>query len=221
MVKLTIIGRVSDGLPLAKGPRYVHEENEIFTTYKQQGEFILKEISRGDLISSSKMTIRVDHHCFRIMVANGVCFMALCDSSYPRKLAFLYLQDLQQEFDKLDRRQMERVVNPYSFLKLDTIIGNIRRQYVDTRTQANISRLKTGIGEKDLDVIAEDLPEIVNRRRRLDMLETMMAANLSDSPIWGSKKLETIALKWTPVTILVVVTVVLLWSSSVHREEFQ
>lgn len=66
MVKLTIVGRVrADGLPLAQGPRYLNEENgNNISFYKQQAEFILTEISRGNL-PSSKMTIRVDHHCFK------------------------------------------------------------------------------------------------------------------------------------------------------------
>lgn len=63
MVKLTIVGRVNDGLPIAQGPRYVNQDNEGFSFYKQQGEFILKEISRGAL-QHSKMIIRVDHHFF-------------------------------------------------------------------------------------------------------------------------------------------------------------
>lgn len=64
MVKLTIVGRVSDGLALAQGPRYGNEENDSFLFYKQQGEFILEEISRGAL-APSKMTILVDHHSFK------------------------------------------------------------------------------------------------------------------------------------------------------------
>lgn len=64
MVKITIVGRASDGLPLAEGPRYMKEENDNFSYYKQQAELILKEISRGAL-APSKMTIRVDHHCFQ------------------------------------------------------------------------------------------------------------------------------------------------------------
>ncbi|OMO97867.1 hypothetical protein COLO4_14303 [Corchorus olitorius] len=66
MVKLTIVGRVKDGLPLAQGKRYVNSEeiNDNFQCYKQQAEFILKEISRGAL-PPSKMTIRLDHHSFK------------------------------------------------------------------------------------------------------------------------------------------------------------
>lgn len=64
MVKLTLVGRVKDGLPLAEGPTYMNQENDNLSTYKQQGEFILKEISRGAL-STSKMTIFLNSYCFK------------------------------------------------------------------------------------------------------------------------------------------------------------
>lgn len=63
MVKLTMVGRVRDGLPLAQGIRYFNEENDDVLGYKQQAEFILKEISRGAL-SPSKMAIQMHHQCF-------------------------------------------------------------------------------------------------------------------------------------------------------------
>ncbi|KAI8005487.1 hypothetical protein LOK49_LG08G02514 [Camellia lanceoleosa] len=68
MVKKTIVGRVSDGLPITQSPRYVNEEDENFSSYKQQAEFILREISRtGSSLALSKMTIRLDlhQHCFK------------------------------------------------------------------------------------------------------------------------------------------------------------
>ncbi|CAL5366712.1 unnamed protein product [Camellia sinensis] len=68
MVKMTIVGRVSDGLPIAQSPRYVNEEDENFSSYKQQAEFMLKEISRtGSSLAPSKVTIRLDlhQHCFK------------------------------------------------------------------------------------------------------------------------------------------------------------
>ena len=76
MVKITIVGRVSDGLPIAQGPRYIlNEENEGFSIYKQQAEIILNEISRGAL-QHSKMTIRVDHHCFKYLLF--IIYLFLC-----------------------------------------------------------------------------------------------------------------------------------------------
>ncbi|XP_059629286.1 25.3 kDa vesicle transport protein SEC22-1-like [Cornus florida] len=218
MVKLTIIGRVKDGVALAQGTRYVNEETDNLSSYKQQGEFILKEISRGSL-PPSKMTIRVDHHCFNYMVENGVCFITLCDSAYPRKLAFHYLQDLQKEFEKFDMSLISKITKPYSFVRFDGIIGNVRRQYVDTRTQVNLSRLKAN-RQQELDIMTEDMSEIVERRRRIEMLEILMATPRIASPIWVSPLLEVIALKWIPTTIVVVAATVLLWTSLVLTENF-
>ncbi|CAN4085925.1 unnamed protein product [Withania somnifera] len=221
MVKMTIIGRVSDGMPLAQGPRssVVHEENDVLTTYKQQAEFILKEISLRAL-HSYKMTILVNHHCFNYMVENGICYLTLCESSYPRKLAFHYLQELQQEFERLDRSLVDRITKPYTFIKLDTIIGNIRKQYVDTRTQANLFKLNAH-RQKDLAIGTEELSLITERRRRVEMVERMMEAHISTSPIWESKRLEIIALRWTPITILLVVASVLLWTGLILHDDFQ
>ncbi|KAL0317775.1 UNVERIFIED_CONTAM: Vesicle-trafficking protein SEC22b-A [Sesamum angustifolium] len=212
MLKLTIVGRVSDGLPLAQSPRYVNEEDaDSVSTYKQQGEFLLKEISRGAL-PCSKMTIFLDPHGFNYMVGNGICFMALCDSMYPRKLVFHYLQDLQKEFKKFDVGVTERIMRPYSFIKFDGIIGNIRSKYVDTRTQANLAKLNSD-GSQEEDILSESFSQIVKRRRRFDMLRRMSEAHLHASPIWCSKRLEIIALKWIPVGLVLAVTTVLIWTN--------
>ncbi|KAK1555539.1 hypothetical protein Q3G72_027854 [Acer saccharum] len=154
MVKLTIVGRVRDGLALAEGPRYSNQENENFSSfYKQQAEFILKEISIGAL-SPPKMIIRADHH---------------------------------------------------SFQKL----------YIDTRTQANLSKLNAR-RRQDLDIVIEDMSQIVERRRNSEIYERMLMSSPEPvSSIWGSRRLEVIALKWTPVTIFVFVAAVLIWASLV------
>ena len=107
-------------MPLAQNPRFVQEENDVLTTYKQQAEFLLKEISLRAL-PSSKMTILVDHHCFNYIVENGICFLTLCESSYPRKLAFHYLEDLHQEFERLDKSLTDRITKPYTFIKLGNL----------------------------------------------------------------------------------------------------
>lgn len=206
-------------MPLAQGPRLHEENNDVLTTYKKQAEFILKEISLHAL-PSSKMTILVDHHCFNYMVENGICYLTICESSYPRKLAFHYLQDLQQEFERLDSSLVDRITKPYTFIKLDTIIGNIRKQYVDTRTQANLSKLNAH-RQKELDIATEELSLIKERRRRVEMMERMMEAHISTSPVWESKRLEIIALKWTPITILLVVASVLLWTGLILQDDFR
>ncbi|KAL8543948.1 hypothetical protein ACS0TY_004481 [Phlomoides rotata] len=166
MLTLTIVGRVSDGMPLAQGPRYANEDMD--SCYKQQGEFLLKEISRGAL-PSSKMTIFLDHHYFSYMVGDGIIFMALCDSMYPRKLVFYYLQDLHKEFNKFDVGLAQRIKTPYSFIKFDGIIASITRKYVDTRSQANLSKMNSDASQDTDHTSSEMFSQIIKRRRRFGM----------------------------------------------------
>ncbi|KAL7614308.1 25.3 kDa vesicle transport protein isoform X1 [Lactuca sativa] len=237
MVKLTVVGRVNDGLPISQGPLY--EEDGDNTIYKQHAEFLLHEISMAALPPSATTILLPHHHCFNYVVKNGVCFITLCDALYPRKLAFHYLQDLQKEFDKIDLSLVKQITKPYSFIKFsnqsskflfsskelcsilflinlfyvaDNIICNIRRQYIDTRTQANLSKLKAN-HKQELHVHTEQMSLVVEWRRRSDMLERMMKAHKSAFPVWGSESLEVIAVKWTPITIIFIVSFVLLWSS--------
>ncbi|BFG23320.1 hypothetical protein CerSpe_095940 [Prunus speciosa] len=218
MVKLTIVGRLSDGLCLAKGPSSLNEEHENFSFYKRQGEFILREISRGAL-PPSKMTIRADHHCFNYMVENGIAFITLCDSSYPRKLAFHYLQDLQKEFENFDSSLIKKVTRPYCFVKFDGVIGNIRKQYIDTRTQANLSKLNAN-RKQDLDIATENLSEIIERWRYSEILERpSTSTSQAVSPIWCSPRLEVIAMKWTPITVAIFVVTVVLWATIIHADD--
>ncbi|KAL0371688.1 UNVERIFIED_CONTAM: vesicle transport protein [Sesamum calycinum] len=196
MLKLTIVGRVSDGLPLAQGPRYVNEEDaDSVSTYKQQGEFLLKEISRGAL-PCSKMTIFLDHHGFKKK------------SRVPSA----------QTHVGLWARGSLLVIGWKNYLRTDMkkinygIIGNIRSKYVDTRTQANLAKLNLD-GSQEEDILSESFSQIVKRRRRFDMLQRMSEAHLHASPIWCSKRLEVIALKWIPVGLVLAVTTVLIWTN--------
>jgi hypothetical protein len=41
----------------------------------------------------------------------------MCDRSYPKKLAFQYLEDLKNEFERVNGSQIETAARPYAFIK--------------------------------------------------------------------------------------------------------
>jgi hypothetical protein len=45
-----------------------------------------------------------------------VIYMCICDSSYPRKLAFSYLDELSKEFQRSYGDKIETVTRPYAFM---------------------------------------------------------------------------------------------------------
>ena len=42
--------------------------------------------------------------------------MCICDSSYPRKLAFSYLDELSKEFQRSYEGKIDTVTRPYAFM---------------------------------------------------------------------------------------------------------
>jgi hypothetical protein len=51
-----------------------------------------------------------------------VCYLTLCDRSYPKKLAFQYLEDLKNEFEKVNGSQIETAARPYAFIKFGMVL---------------------------------------------------------------------------------------------------
>lgn len=41
----------------------------------------------------------------------------MCDRAYPKKLAFQYLEDLANEFERANGSQIETAARPYAFIK--------------------------------------------------------------------------------------------------------
>ena len=50
------------------------------------------------------------------LIVDKVIYMCICDSSYPRKLAFSYLDELSKEFQNSYGDKIESVSRPYAFM---------------------------------------------------------------------------------------------------------
>lgn len=51
------------------------------------------------------------------IIEGRVCYLTMCDRSYPKKLAFQYLEDLKNEFEHVNGSQIETAARPYAFIK--------------------------------------------------------------------------------------------------------
>ncbi len=54
---------------------------------------------------------------FHYIIDNDVCYLTLVEKSYPKKLAYQYLEELQREFFSLYGREIEQAKRPYAFIK--------------------------------------------------------------------------------------------------------
>jgi vesicle transport protein SEC22 len=128
------------------------------------------------------------------LIASQVVYLCICDASYPRKLAFSYLDELSKEFQTNYEGKIEAAQRPYAFMGFgesnqevqllhaaqfgdahtpDTFISKTARLYRDTRTAQ-----ATGAAGH-MDKLNEDLQDVTR----------IMTKNMEDL-LWRGDSLD-------------------------------
>lgn len=80
---------------------------------------------------------------FSYLIAQGVCYLFLCEASFPKKMAFAYLEDLHSEFYDQYGRRVPTVTRPYSFIEFgETFCALVRSRNIVPVTQRTKSPTK-------------------------------------------------------------------------------
>merc|ERR1711907_241227 len=152
MTKLTMIGRVPDALILAQSTDDASTGD--ISAEKSQAKKILNMLTQS---SPHEMRIDAGAHYFLYLVVDNVCYLTLCESRYPKKLALSYLQDLAKEFGQLFGTQVDTTTRPFAFhTQFERFMEATKKLYVDTRTQRNLHKL------------TEELNEVLQRGAKLE-----------------------------------------------------
>ncbi|KAJ8434305.1 hypothetical protein Cgig2_009930 [Carnegiea gigantea] len=182
MVKVTMIARVIDGLPLAEGLDDGRDVPDV-DYYKQQIKALFKNLSRGQN-DPSRMSVESGPYVFQYpfqyelaicnlclyIIEGRVCYLTMCDRAYPKKLAFQYLEDLKNEFERVNGNQIETAARPYAFIKFDTFIQKTKKLYQDTRTQRNIAKLNDELYEVH-QIMTRNVQEVLGVGEKLDQTQ--------------------------------------------------
>lgn len=173
MVKLTLIARVRDGLPLAEGLDN-DRESELFA-YKSQAKAIFKKIASSypSTKPAPRVSIDAGKYVFHYVTdANDVIYMTLTDKQYPKKLAYGYLDELAKEFGTLYGAQVDSVTRPYAFIKFDSFIQKSKKVYLDSRTQKNMERLNADLAEVH-QIMTQNIADVLGQGQKLDRMTEM------------------------------------------------
>ncbi|XP_018438861.1 25.3 kDa vesicle transport protein SEC22-1 [Raphanus sativus] len=212
MVKMTLIARVTDGLPLAEG---LDDGRDLPDSdmYKQQVKALFKNLSRGHN-EASRMSVETGPYIFHYIIEGRVCYLTMCDRSYPKKLAFQYLEDLKNEFERVNGPNIETAARPYAFIKFDTFIQKTKKLYQDTRTQRNIAKLNDELYEVH-QIMTRNVQEVLGVGEKLDQVCEMSSRLTSESRVYADKakdlNRQALIRKWAPVAIVLGVVFLLFW----------
>ena len=183
MVKLTMLARVADGLPLAEG--LDSDRQQDLEQYKQQAKTLFKKLSQGPP-PPSRMSYESGAFFLHYLIEDGVCYLTLCDRGYPKKLAYQYLEDLCKEFAAANGGQVETVARPYAFIKFDTVIQRTKKLYQDTRTQRNLNKLNEDLHDIQ-SVMTRNINDILGQGEKLDHVSNMSQNLASETRKYSAK----------------------------------
>ena len=205
MVVFTYIARVADGVMLVASMDGTAASN--VARFKSDGKQLLKQLNHN---SPRKCTIEAGPYQFHYLIDGAVCYLTLTEASYPKRLAFCFLDELQRKF--VDHVRLEHgaqwehrlatIDRPYAFIKFDKTIQRMRKEYGDPHSRHNASKLNDDL--QDIQTIMKrNIQEVLNRGEKLDHVSAVSSNLVSESKkfSWGAKKLNYMAMwkKYAPV----------------------
>lgn len=209
MVKSTLIARVADGLLLAASMD--DDETPDIKEYKNQTKLIFKRLNTEQ---DQRCTIESGPYCFHYLIEYGVCYLVICDKSYPKKLAFAYLEELQKEFHEKYGNEVSRVDRPYALVKFDTFIQKVKRQYKDTRAQRNLHKLNEDLHDVTR-IMTKNIESVLGRGENLEQMSQTSYKLSSESKKYkaAAHKLNLMALyqKYGPLVIVFLVVLFIIY----------
>ncbi|KAJ1373183.1 hypothetical protein KIN20_035527 [Parelaphostrongylus tenuis] len=131
-MELTLIARVRDGLILATSIEGSDGGDTNLVKYSNQAKMLFKKLQNAPQMQS----IESGPYMFHYVIKQSICCLCLCQHTFPRKLAFAYLEDVSQEFLNQNATKIDQVARPYHFLEFDQYIQQAKKKYIDRNRYA-------------------------------------------------------------------------------------
>lgn len=119
---------------------------------------------------------------YSYIIKDDICFLCICDKSYPRKLAFTYLADLATEFTTTYSASQYHSPNlrPYAFVEFDTFIQRTKGTYQNSRAAANLDKLNDELRDVTK-VMTKNIEDLLYRGDSLERMGEMSGRLREDS----------------------------------------
>ncbi|OQV15108.1 Vesicle-trafficking protein SEC22b [Hypsibius exemplaris] len=205
MILLTMIGRMADGLPLAASVQDDEELGKNLIQYQSQAKQIFKRLSPS---SPTRCTIDSGPYFFHYIIVNDVCYLVLTEKNFPKRVAFSFLEDLQNEFDMQYGNRVSTVGRPYAFIEFDNYIQKAKKTYNDSRARRQLGQLNSELQDVQR-IMVQNIDDVLVRGGALSDLQDK-AGMLSAASEKYRKDAKTLNKKASAVKIAAVVSLVVI-----------
>ncbi|KAG8845991.1 SNAP receptor [Tulasnella sp. 330] len=214
MVRSTILARASDALPLAASVDDEQTETAL-QEHKQQAKLIFRRITPN---SEPRCSIESGTYTLHYLITNNVVYLTIAEKSYPRKLAFSYLDELSKEFEITYGPKVETARKPYAFVGFDNFMSKTARLYQDTRTASaaedSMGRLNGELQDVTR-IMTKNMEELLWRGDSLDKMSHLSTSLRSESEKYrkAARQINVNAMlrQWAPVGGLGLLFIIIIW----------
>lgn len=214
MVKSTIIVRASDALPLAATVDDEQTEQAL-QEHKQQAKLIFRRITPN---AEPRCSIESGQYTLHYLIADNVVYLVIADKTYPRKLAFSYLDELSKEFAMSYGAKVDTVRKPYAFVGFDTFMSKTTRLYQDTRninaTNSPLDKLNDELQDVTR-IMTKNMEELLWRGDSLDRMSHLSTSLRSESEKYRKAarniNIQAMIRQYAPIGAVVFILIILLW----------
>lgn len=176
-IKSTLISRI-DGLALAASVDDESTEAELAEP-KSNAKMVIRKLNRN---AEPQASIETGKFTLHYLLQDSVCFLTICESSYPRKLAFTYLSDLAHEFTTThsSNAYLSATCRPYAFMEFDTFMQRTKKTYQDSRASQNLDKLNDELRDVTK-VMTKNIEDLLYRGDSLERMGEMSGRLREDS----------------------------------------
>lgn len=213
---LTFVARVSDGMPLVASFAPTQDN---FDEQKKQAKDIFRGLSGR---SVAKMSIETTSSTiFHYLIKDSICYLTLTEGSYPKRLAFLYLEEVADAFiehilsthstnnnnnNDSWRQVIETTPRPYAFIQCEPILQKKQRDFVDPTSSQNSDKLNRDLSDIH-SIMRQNISQVLDRGEKLDHVSQISSDLMSESKKfkWGAKKLtwQAMVAQYAPIAAIV------------------
>lgn len=169
MALLTMIARTVDGLLLSASMPSDEQTSRNIQEYQNQAKSLFRKLTER---SPSRCSIETGPYIFHYSIANGVCYLVMTELSFPKRNAFGYLEDIENEFFSQFGGQVPTAVRPYCFIEFDNYMKKASKNFSDARSSRNrnLNRLNDELQGVQR-IMMQNIDDVLQRGENLSVLD--------------------------------------------------
>mmetsp|Transcript_20115 Transcript_20115/g.49305 ORF Transcript_20115/g.49305 Transcript_20115/m.49305 type:complete len:215 (-) Transcript_20115:109-753(-) len=142
-------------------------------SWRNQAKQLLRNFSDTYPNTPSRRSLQNGESLIHYIIENQVVYMTFTDSSYPKGLAFQFLEETQQRFVRELDRKIPTFDRPYAAQQaFDMTLDKLRRQYFDPNSPENVEKMERDIHQIH-NIMVSNIQEVLKRGEKLEKMSSL------------------------------------------------